>query len=63
MQQNDSSVGIEELRTPSDVVDVSEFFGDESFEETFVTLTNEEVDALQQEDASRQSSLTSFASD
>ncbi|MEZ3116114.1 hypothetical protein RYH80_09330 [Halobaculum sp. MBLA0147] len=42
---------------------MSEFFGDESFEETFVTSTSSSVDALRREDASRQSSPASFASE
>jgi hypothetical protein len=47
----------EQLRSPTDVVDVSEFFGEETFDETFVTLTDEEAAELNARSTTQRESL------
>mgnify|MGYP000238092330 CR=1 FL=1 len=40
------SAALRESQTREDDIDVSEFFGGESLDEMFVTLSEEEVDSL-----------------
>lgn len=46
MTECDTEVRLNQLRSPTDVVDVSGYFGDESLDDTFVTLTDDEVESL-----------------
>ncbi|MEZ3142623.1 hypothetical protein [Halobaculum sp. MBLA0143] len=46
MSQRSARPRLERLRSPTDVVDVSGYFGEESLDDTFVTLTDDEVESL-----------------